>query len=244
MKEYSGGVFSGIKTGCKKAFFLNESDLESYKDYDMDHCRKMIIPKRITAWKSQWAEDYLALVKKDEVLDLDSELYKRMLLYKNDLCSRSDVSGHDTWYGLRKCGYYDKFEQPKIIYPDISTECRFSMDCEARYVPDGAFFIAGEDYYLLGVLNSCIGRYYFRQKCARIGNPQMGGRIRFKKVYVEGFPVIDPAEDVDIAKEIELLARTAVKKGGINKEDSRRLDELVLILYNVPREYKTTIQEY
>lgn len=244
LKNYSGGVFSGIKTGCKKVFFLDEDDLEDYTEYDLAHCRKMIIPKKITAWKSQWTEDYLAIVKKDEELRVNSELYKRMLLYKDDLCSRSDVVGHGTWYGLRQCGYYDKFDQPKIIYPDISTECRFSMDCDSRYIPDGAFFIAGEDYYLLGILNSCIGRYYFRQKCARIGNPQMGGRIRFKKVYVESFPVINPNKNEDIAKAIVSIARAAVESGTIDKKISRKLDELVLALYNVPDEYKKTIQEY
>jgi hypothetical protein len=244
LSEYSGGVYSGIKTGCKKAFLLHENEIdEKFTEYDLAHIRKMLIPKNIKAWKSNWKDEYLLIIKKDEIIDENSEIYKRVLGFKEELSNRSDVEGHATWYGLRECGYYDKFEEPKIIYPDISTECRFTMDIDAKYIPDGAFFIPGEDYYLLGILNSCVGRYYFKQKCARIGNPKLGGRIRFKKVYVEQFPVVLPDTSPELASKITRIAQNDSNDGFISEENLKELDEAVLKMYEIPEEYVKGLRE-
>ena len=110
-------------------------------------------------------------------------------------------------------------------------------------IPDGAFFIPKEDYYLLGVLNSCVARYYFKEKCARIGNPQKGGRIRFKKVYVENFPVVPPHSNPALAKGIEAIAQKATDDGKLDAADACRLDDMVLDLYQIPDEYKEIFKE-
>ena len=243
LKNYSQGVFSGIKSGCKKAFFMKTRDMAGFKDDDWKYCKKMVLPKNIKPWRSKWSDDYLVVIKKGEKIDENSMIYKHMSIYEEILKERSDVIGHETWYDLRQCGYYDKFEKPKIIYPDISTECRFSMDNNSLYIPDGAFFIPGEDFYLLGILNSCIGRYYFKQKCARIGNPKLGGRIRFKKVYVEEFPVVDRQNDEQLAKKISALA-LEIHEGNADVFDNlKKIDELALEMYNVPQNMRTIIQE-
>ena len=239
--QYSSGVFSGIKSSCKKAFFMRSNQTEGFTPYDWSYCKKMILPKDIKKWKTDWKDNYFAIVKKDELLDEDSLIYQHMLGYRNDLESRTDIIGHKTWYGLRQCGYYDRFEDTKIIYPDISTECRFSMDTEGYYIPDGAFFIPGEDYYLLGLLNSCIGQYYFRQKCARIGNPQMGGRIRFKKVYVENFPVIAKSTDLALARQIEKVTKDICNEINVD-HNIVLLDELAIQMYSISEEMSEIIR--
>ena len=243
LSEYSDNVLSGIKSSCKSAFFVKEKDLSGFEESDLCKCRKMLLPKKVKRWRSSWEDDYMVVVKKDELLDESSKLYAHMVKYKAELCSRSDIAGHKTWYGLRPCSYYDKFDIPKIIYPDIATECRFSMDKEALYIPDGAFFIPSEDYYLLGVLNSCIGRYYFRQKCARIGNPMKGGRIRFKKVYIENFPVVPENENLEIANKIRNLALCAVETGFLTENQEMQLDEYAMQMYRIPDDMRYSIME-
>lgn len=243
LKDCTEGVFSGIKCGCKKAFFMKVQDTYGFDRYDWNYCVKMILPREMKAWKSEWTEDYLVLIKQDEVLDEKSSIYKRMLSHKNALKARTDAAEGKAWYSLRKCGYYDKFEAPKIIYPDISTECRFSMERDGLFIPDGAFFIPGENYYLLGVLNSCVGRYYFQQRCARIGNPKMGGRIRFKKVYVENFPLAPAESDKKTADMIAAIARKAYTESDITEDEKARLDRLVMEMYRLPGEMRKVIQE-
>lgn len=243
LREYSGGVYSGIKSSCKSAFFMRKEDTIGFTEVDWKYCVKMIIPKKISAWKSEWSDDYFALVKKNDVLPDDSKIYKHMLKYENDLKKRTDIDGHKTWYGLRPCAYYDVFKEPKIIYPDISTTCKFSMDLQGYYIPDGAFFIPGEDYYLLGLLNSCVGDYYFHQRCARIGNPQKGGRIRFKKVYVENFPVPHENTNKKVAEEIKEVAHQIYENGDVSEELQKKLDDLAILMYDIPQSLIRLITE-
>jgi hypothetical protein len=242
LKDCETQVYSGVKTGCKPAFFMKEKDIEGFLDYDIKFIKKMLIPKRIRRWKSNWEQEYLVLIKKNEILDENSLIFRHMSLHREKLSSRSDVMGHSTWYGLRECNYYEKLYGSKIIYPDIATECRFSMDLEGIMIPDGAFFLPREDYYLLGILNSCVGRYYFREKCARIGNPSKGGRIRFKKVYVENFPVVDRNSNCKLSLIIESIAKKATD-GIATVEDMRLLDETAIQLYQVPSHLLKVFEE-
>ena len=243
LKDYSPGVYSGIKSSCKKAFWLKINQLDGFSEYDMNFVKKLIIPKCIRRWHTEWNNDFLAVIKKDDILDEGSRIYNHMLAYKEELSKRSDIHNHPTWYGLRECNYYDKMGNPKIMYPDISTSCRFVMDTEGFFIPDGAFFIPSEDYYLLGVLNSCIGRYYFKEKCARIGNPQKGGRIRFKKVYVEDFPVVPKLSNPQIAMQIEKIAIEATIKGTLPSSLEEELDTLVMNMYQIPNKLKKILLE-
>lgn len=243
LREYSGGVYSGIKSSCKKAFFLKTAEIQDFLEYDLQFVKKMYIPKKIRRWHGEWSDEYFVVIKKDQVLDETSRIFHWMLQHKDELTSRSDIQNHSTWYGLRECNYYQELFSTKIIYPDIATECRFMMDKDGMCIPDGAFFIPKEDYYLLGVLNSCVARYYFKEKCARIGNPQKGGRIRFKKVYVENFPVVPPHSNPALAKGIEAIAQKATDDGKLDAADACRLDDMVLDLYQIPDEYKEIFKE-
>lgn len=236
-------VYSGIKSGCKQAFFLTESDISDFDEYDMRFCKPMLLPKEIRRWSSPWKRRYFAVIPKGEQLQETSKLFLRMQSFKQELSSRTDVVGHETWYGLRECSYYDLFSAPKIVYPDIATESRFCMDTSGFFLPDGAFFIPKEDYYLLGLLNSCIARYYFKEKCARIGNPQKGGRIRFKKVYVEDFPVVERVHCPELAAEVETLAVKATREGALSAQEMAYLDALALAIYDVPKEWHSIVME-
>ena len=69
----------------------------------------------------------------------------------------------------------------------------------------------------------------------------MGGRIRFKKVYVENFPVVDRSKDVYIAGQIERVVKT-ICEGICVDENTEILDELVLSLYDIPDEMRGIIK--
>src|SRR5205085_6892610 len=43
------------------------------------------------------------------------------------------------WWELRSCDYYEAFDKPKIIWPDIAKLPRFSFDTHGRYVTDQSF---------------------------------------------------------------------------------------------------------
>ena len=243
LKNYAKGVYSGIKTGCKNAFFLSEKDVFEYGLESDSHCKKMVTPKGIKPWRTPWEGKYILIIKKDEVIPENTPLYEYLLRHRDELSKRTDIEGHNTWYGLRECAYYQEFEGPKIIFPDISKHCRFSLDLDGFIIPDGSFFIPGEDYYLLGLLNSSLSLFYFKQKAARIGNPKNGGRVRFKKNCTEQFPVPVGTHLQELKERISQLALSIVSKGGMGKEDQSLLDNLVMQLYELTPEEERTIAE-
>ena len=104
------------------------------------------------------------------------------------------------WYKLQQPQFkYKKFlEAPKIIFPDIAISPRFALDEQGYYCSNTCYFIPGNDLYLLGLLNSAIGNYYFRSVCAGLEG-QNETYLRFFGQYLEGFPVhiinqADPSE--------------------------------------------------
>ncbi|MBD2247049.1 Eco57I restriction-modification methylase domain-containing protein [Nostoc sp. FACHB-888] len=240
---YAGKILSGIKTGCKKAYFLSQTEAQQFllDQNSAQFLKPMLRPVGIKTWQAKWDGTYLILVRKGEIVPQNSKVMEHLLIYEKLLRNRTDTRGHPTWYGLRECEYYHLFNKAKIIFPDISSECRFAIDLNGYLIPDGAFFIPSSDYFLLGLLNSCIARFYFRNRCNSIGNPHNGGRLRFKKTYIEEFPIPKPLENnIHLCQEIEHLSQlltTNPAHSGIIE----RIDYLSLKLYRIPEKYWTIL---
>jgi hypothetical protein len=79
-------------------------------------------------------------------------------------------------------------ERPKLIFPDIATEPRFTLDQAGFHGTNTIYFIPRRDYYLLGVLNSRLASFFFRETCAGL---EGGGEVylRFFGQHLERFPV-------------------------------------------------------
>lgn len=69
----------------------------------------------------------------------------------------------------------------------------------------------------------------------------MGGRIRFKKIYVENFPV-KPFNNGKQACKIKMLA-IKMSESGYDSAMQRELDETVLTLYDIPNKHYKEILE-
>jgi hypothetical protein len=236
LSKYSGGILSGIKTGKKEAYLLSKSQAEPLlqDDSSRSFLRPLVRPVDVRRWHVDWDGTQLLLIRFGESVPDSSQLMAHLRSHEHELRRRQDVQGHPTWYGLRACTYYERFDSPKILFPDIAYGCRFVMDTEGFYVPDGAFLIPTEDYFLLGLLNSRLADFFFRASCTSIGNAQHDGRIRFKKAYVEHFPVrVISESNRHLARRIEMIARE-LSRSGASQAAEREIDELVLELYGIP----------
>ena len=76
----------------------------------------------------------------------------------------------------------------KIIFPDIATAPRFTLDEIGYYSSNTTYFIPRVDRYLLGLLNSALGKFYFVRTCAGLEGASET-YLRFFGQYLEGFPV-------------------------------------------------------
>ncbi len=164
------------------------------------------------------------------------------------------------WYELQQpqYAYVPLMERPKIVFPDIATGCRFTLDEEGHFGANTVYFLPTDDRALLGLLNSRLALFYFKQKCAALegaGEPY----LRFFGQYLEGFPVRlpDPPDDRRsrlaglVAGIMSLYKRLADAKTDHSKTvlqrqietAERQIDQLVYELYGLTDEEVRLVEQ-
>jgi hypothetical protein len=249
--DYSGErILFGVKTGYVKAFLIDRATRNSLvaedpkskeviKPYVLgDDVRKysinlrdrflIVIPKGWTHAKSAGAKNPWGWLQKNY-----PALAKHLKSYEGALRERQDQGEY--WWELRACDYYDEFEKPKIVYPDIAKESRFAFDNQKHYPADTIFTIPLRDSYLLGLLNSKLTFFYLKRICPVLGDPERGGRLRLKIVYMKQLPIrrinfADPAEkkqhDEIVARVEEMLELQKEYAAAAREKFADRMDAL------------------
>jgi excisionase family DNA binding protein len=232
LNEFGITVYSGIRPGLSEAFIL---DYKKYNDFSDDIKSKwfkpLVLPSDIIRWKGNKDIHYLLTIPSD-TLDIDQELLDYLQPFKIKLLQRSEVSNGLSWFNLRPCNYYSKMEKPKIVFPDLSAQQRFAVNTEGVYVPDGAYFMDSADLALLGILNSELARIYFVNRCSSVGNLNSKGRFRFKKTFVQNFPLPENyTPNGTIQNEIKSNVEQILASGESIKF-TKNINELVHELYS------------
>jgi hypothetical protein len=108
------------------------------------------------------------------------------------------------WWELRACEYYDAFESPKIIYPNICKRPEFAFDELKKYTNQKCFIIPLTDKYLLGILNSSVNFFLFRTILPKL----RGDFYEPSYVFLKDFPIhtIDFSNPADKAQHDKLVA--------------------------------------
>jgi len=89
------------------------------------------------------------------------------------------------WWELRSCAYYDAFEKPKILYPDITWRSSFSVDTETRIFNNTVYFLSTDTAWLIAVLNSPLMWSY----CWRNAAHGKDEALRFFSDFVQHIPI-------------------------------------------------------
>jgi hypothetical protein len=165
------------------------------------------------------------------------------------------------WYELQQpqLAYKELLEQPKIVFPDIATECRFTLDRARHFGANTVYFLPTDDLILLGILNSRVAQFYFTQTCAGLeGRGQT--YLRFFGQYLEGFPVrtLDQTarsghdrlvalvrQMLDLHKDLA-AAKTPEAKNALQRQidaTDRQIDQLVYELYRLTEEEIKIVEE-
>jgi len=221
-KDVYGSPYRGILTGLNEAFVLDGKTQKSLFKNDKDY-HDIIKPfcegKDFKPWHDQYRGLHLILIpkgwtKQNSKIDDEQKAWewfeqrnpsiaKHLLPFADKAKKRYDKG--DYWWELRACDYYDKFENTKISYPEISQGAKFSMDNNGYYYQNTAYFINSSDWFLLGLLNSNAYWFYLMQICTNL----RGGvwRLRLLKQFLDTLPI---PEAKDEAKEhIGIISKNA-----------------------------------
>ena len=100
------------------------------------------------------------------------------------------------WWQLQQSQYRNGvWDRPKIVYPYICSESRFTLDREGIHANMNAFIIPCDDLFLLGVLSSSVVWEYLKRVCAVLGAADDGGRLLLKMEFMKDVPIPPSTEN-------------------------------------------------
>ena len=144
-----------------------------------------------------------------------------------------------TPYNLRNCAYHEEFNKEKVIWIELVDEGRFAYDATGVLVEATAFMMTGPDVKLLcAVLNSSLARWFLLRSAPTSGL----GTLRWKKAYIEEFPVpnLGRRRRNKIAHVVDLASNTVEST---EKEMMRQVDESLFQAYGLTEEESDQIRQ-
>ncbi|WP_440998517.1 type IIG restriction enzyme/methyltransferase [Fodinibius sp. SL11] len=244
--EYVGTeIYRGLITGYNKAFVIDEEKKDELIKEDAkskEIIRPVLKGNDIRFYRTAFKDLYLIVTKIGTDIDRYPAVKNYLDQYKDRLKKRYDQGDH--YWELRACDYYDEFEKPKIIYPDIAKERRFTLDTKGHYLTNTAYFIPSNNRYVLGILNSKLVFNYYKRVSSVLGDPDKGGRMRWFRQHVSGIPIADT--DYEVKEKIESNVDqilTAKKNNADTSELDEEIDQLVYELYGLTDEEIAIVEE-
>lgn len=269
IKYVDGKIFRGVLTGLNKAFVIDKETKDRLIKEDAK-CKELIKPflagRDIKRYLPPPETNYLILVPKGftnknsnqskNAWKWFSENYSAIANYlsqfEDDAKKRYDKG--DYWWELRACDYYDEFEKPKIMLPDISLRGNFTFDLNGgTYCVNTAYIIGSSDKYLLSILNSKAMDFYYRN----LSSTYRGGYLRYIYQYMAQLPI--PILDDKVKGKLEAVveqimnlylslnkAKTPQERTTLQRQieaTDKQIDQLVYQLYELTEEEIRIVEE-
>ena len=184
-KYVENKVYYGVKTGLNEAFVIdNETKKRLIKEdkKSAEIIKPFLIGKDVKRYQLPKPERFLIFFPKgwtpqnmsnneawDFVRDNYPAVADQLEPFKPKAEKRCDKGNF--WWELRACDYYQEFEKPKIIFPDISIRGNFTVDISKSYSGNTTYLVPCEDYFLLSILNSKLLDFYYSNITTRDMHP-------------------------------------------------------------------------
>jgi hypothetical protein len=198
---------SGIKTGLNEAFLLDKSTKESLIAADRN-CSTLLRPylrgQDFCRWTADWAGLWMIVLKSSENADWpwadagdDAEavfqrefpsVHEHVTRFRAALENRQDQGRY--WWELRSCAYWEGFNRPKIMYPEITWRADWCLDRRGMLCNNTAYILPSNDTWILAVANAPV-TWWYSWRNAMHGKDEA---LRFIKDYVRTLPIPRPTE--------------------------------------------------
>ncbi len=191
-------IYRGILTGLNEAFVIDTSTRDQLIAEDAKNeelIKPFLLGKDVKRHQSLSSDNYLILIPKgwtnkqvkENAWKWLKNNYPAITSYIEPFAKKAQkrCDKGDYWWELRACGYYEEFEKPKIIYPNICKKPEFTFDENGLYTNQKCFIISIDDKYLLGILNSSVTFFLFTAILPKL----RGDFYEPSYVYLKKFPI-------------------------------------------------------
>lgn len=222
-ERIKGQMFYGIKTGLNQAFIIDRATRDRLIAEDpksAEIIKPLLMGDDVRRYELHFRERYLIWTYVGVPIRQYPAIRKYLQQFQMKAQKRWDQGNY--WWELRPCNYYNVFDGPKIIYPEIAKEPRFALDLEEFYPIKTIFSIPSDDWYLLGVLNSAPAFEYLQGICSVLGDEKKGGRLILQAIYMETLPVPDASKE-----EQDVIAELAREAQQLHTERRKRVEQFL-----------------
>lgn len=248
LREYVGNrIYYGIKTGLNEAFVIDGATREALITADpasAEIIKPWVTGQDVNPWSLHRRDRFVIFSRRGTDIDRYPAIRRHLETFRQRLqpkargADRGAVGrkpGTYRWFEIQDVvAYHRSFEQPKIVFPDITARPRFAMDRQRLFVDCTAFIIEADDSFLLAVLGSQAVWTYLARVCAVLGDADKRGRLRLKRIYLRGLPVplAGPA-DREALNRLAEWCLTAAAEGKPTATAQAEIDERVAKLYGL-----------
>jgi hypothetical protein len=254
-----GRMYRGIVTGLNGAFVIDEATRATLI-HEHPSSAALIKPwlrgKDVKRWKAEWGGKYVIFTRrgtkitdypaihhylaqfKDPTFSPDGRLATKGLMPadpKWDAKKRRQYRkpGSYKWFEIQDdIAYYQEFEQPKVIWPDIARTMRFAWDTSGAFSGNTTYF-SNLPQWACALLNSELLEFVLCMST----NSIRGGFIRLFSENTQHLPIIQP--EAKAAEAMEHLVNDAPTSG-----DESALNAMVYDLYRVTPAERALIQDW
>src|SRR5271157_1935148 len=213
LSEYSGlHPLIGIMPGLSEAYLVDNDNRNRLVLRD-PKCAKLIKPylrgQDLRRWHPEWAGLWMIAMgssgdtewpwasmtdeaEAERVLEKTyPSLHSHFKSFEEPLRKRFPQNIGRFWWEVRTCQYWAAFDQPKMVYQDITWLPKFRSAKAGMMVNSTIYFLPLVDPWLLAVLNSPAG-WWYAFRTAQHGKDEA---LRYFTTFVESFPIPRPKRD-------------------------------------------------
>ncbi|MFQ3598374.1 MAG: TaqI-like C-terminal specificity domain-containing protein [Chloroherpetonaceae bacterium] len=226
-----GKFYRGITTGFNEAFVIDaetRARLIREDKKSAEIIKPFLRGRDIKRYEIHNPNLYLIFARRGIDIKKYPAIEQHLLQFKTQLEKKA---GGNKWYELQASpADTDRFEQPKIIYPEIALNPTFAFDTKSCYSNDTTYVIPNGSFFLLGFLNSKIVGFFYQ----KISSSIRGDYLRWKNQYVSQIPIprASALEEKAIAGLVERIL-SAKARGEDTTALEREIDERVYRLYGL-----------
>lgn len=240
LKNWDVQINYGIKTGFNEAFIIDgkkRKELIEQHSKSEEIIRPILRGRDIKRYGYDFADLWLINthngLKEKNIKPINIKDYPAIKNHLDqfypELQKRTDKG--DTPYNLRNCAYMEDFSKQKLLWAetmrihkdDTINFPRFGFETNGKYITDKTCFFATGSHlkFILGVLNSNVGRYLCSQYVSILDD---GGYL-MQKIYLEKIPIAPYSSRLEKAVECKANER---------KDDE--INNIVYDLYNLTQD--------
>ena len=256
LKQYvSDKIYYGIKTGLNEAFVINKETRDQLIAEDANSAeiiKPFLAGRDIKRYQRPVSDKYLILFKNGDTKKWfgdvsEKEAWEKLSLKFPFICqylvqyetaARKRYDQGNFWWELRACDYYEEFEKPKVMLPDISIRCEALIDSDKNYFcVNTAYIIPSLGLSDLAILNSKLVLFFYSGLTQTI----RGGYFRFIRQYLEKIPFIKT--DIFDTVTSEILTQKSQNPAADTTALEAEIDRLVYELYGLTEEEIGMVEE-